>query len=1734
MGMRILTEDELVQRGLKQPPKSPVVREAPLPVTPPPIETPPEVAERVPGLGSYFSEAGGRIKQRWGIGKLQSRMADLSWGQLTGDESPETAAQIAELDKQRKELTVTHPHLLEKFVGETAEMLPMMRDVAVEALPAGTAGAGLAAAVGANPGLVAFPEEIATMPAGFGIGMTVGGGAAMGKKEAGLAYQELLSLRDKGGNAVDPKIAKAIALTIGGINGALEMGKIKMLIDSFPGSKGIVRKALQTASKKALNSPRMKKFLANRAVRTGLQYAGTVAGETGQEVLQESVNITGEEIGKELSNILDKTQFGGPEFKNEIWPRLWETTVRSAMGFALMPLPGAAVQSAVDVVDIVKEKSAQKAHLADIQALLDRPDAVASAEEVEAILASLQPRQPEEGAPAGEGGLARTKEPVPIIETAEPEQEIAPPLDAQAEETVTEEASQAQDRTDAPGVKPKLRAEGDVLTSKSGRAMAPFPKVSTETNRKAANTTRRVDVWLASEAIKEAESRGDEFAALQFKGIDPKKMSQADRDSAHDYVLGDLPHPPVPKSILKPLAPASESAPETALPPREVPTPAKARQPWEMTKEELIDYEISQGVAKWGGREGGSVSIVKRTPKGVKWSDGSFTPYADSRGYNKLMLLQDHENAVKKALSEGKAVPPEVLKNYPDLAAPEKDTEKDAEATDREGDAQDDTQQIKKSPDAKDLAREGDTQDDTQSNKAERAAESEAVDKGVPTPAKEAEVSATAKETAPSKAAEASKEAEEGVPTPAKEGEVPTTAKSRPQKVAEKAPEAPTTPKEALAARLAKNVKDAKQKRKGSKSKSGDAYVKLGDEEHEAEYQRGRRGIQKPTVGQRVVDALKRMGKAWTREFEHLPKTKEMAELRRILLLLQKQKKISAHKTLETLHGITALFDGPDGGRKFDLFSRTVLLRDLLEDTENDLDVPIYGRDYEALQADIDTVEDELKKEEHSDVREALDLRKEVWATLKDEYVTAMDKIGFKAKDRFNKENYFHHQVLEYMNAYNQAVAGGKALQTPAYRGFLKKRGGTDKTINMNYLEAEFEVIAQMIHDIEVANSIKEIVDKYDISGELKAEKKKRKGTDDEVKKWQDIVKERDGYVLWQPEKGNALFLTQTIPERIVNELVNGSVEEIMITADMIGKAMAVGAKHREMALPTEVAVTLDNLRPPHNGEVAEFLSGISKKIMKKWKQWQLISPRRFFKYNVRNLTGDAEHVFVGNPSTFKRLPQAIRELLPAFYSWENLTGEVKEWFERGGFETLFRVQEMGDLRHLEQFQKLKDWAAQEEMKPGKVSKAILMKGWEQLRIATDFREAILRYAAYLDYLDQLDKGDGTPRNYGASLKDEVDGIAKNRDKAFWLSNDLLGAYDRVSTAGKFTREHLIPFWSWKEVNFTIYKRLLQNMALDMDSAEGKKFAKIMGIGQIKLAGNIAKMGVKLAALWGMTQAYNHLVWPEEEEDLPEHVKERPHIILGRNDDGQVKYFSRIGAMADILEWFALDSAPRFFDDFTRGKRTAKEILLEMARAPVNIIAQGAAPQYKLPLETMLKRSTYPDIFSPRVIRSRSQYLFRSVALGHEYNAVFGYPDKGYIKTLENLFWYTIVPGEGAYRDTQTLKYEWLKKQGKNFQAFYDSPRYQALYNYRLAVKYGDKDLAKKFLGMYIMNTPPEKRRRAIMDIVSGDTFKGLNPLAGMSKADKMKFLRSLTADEKRKLIKAERYWRTTLQGKGQ
>jgi len=861
--------------------------------------------------------------------------------------------------------------------------------------------------------------------------------------------------------------------------------------------------------------------------------------------------------------------------------------------------------------------------------------------------------------------------------------------------------------------------------------------------------------------------------------------------------------------------------------------------------------------------------------------------------------------------------------------------------------------------------------------------------------------------------------------------------------------------------------------------------------------------IKEPFIA-RVGEYFTDMWHKMTRPYEYIPRNKEFAQLQFDLTKLQKQKGVASYDSVmeisKTLSGLKA--------EDYDIFTRKVILDDLSREAEKGHDLP-WGFDKDTIKVERDRVNAIIDRSPI--IQDALIKRKTMWDTVKDEYIKAMDDIGFDVSDRLKNEDYFRHQVLEYTNL--QGLFGtGKKLKTPSSRGFLKARKGTELNINRDFIQPEYEVMSQMLYDIQVARTIKDIDKNYSITKQVQKDAK-IKGLED----WHDAIPK--GYVTWQPREGNVFYMVDSIPAKLAEKLHTGALKELGITEADLRQSLAIGGRRKEFVVKEEVAKTLDELVKTKGQGV---LGDADRALMRGIKAWFLFAPRRYLKYEARNMTGDADASFVGNPRGFLKTPQATKELGDVLFGKKEITGELKEFFDRGGFDSTLFAQEMGDLQSLWTFERL-----YKEQTPGitEIPYRVWKKYWKTVRVTNTFRETILRYGNYLDYLKQMEKNpEGRPNNFGGSKPDEIMGLKDNRDRAYWLSNDLIGPYDRISVMGQNIREYWYPFWSWKELNLKRYVQFAKNAASDGRLAEtaGKKMLGTVAKTPY-MAYKVGKFLISATAFWTALQVWNHTMFPEEEDDLAEDVKSNPHIIFGRDSEGNIIYFNRIGALGDFLEWFGLDDSPKYVDKWMKGEMTLKEIAEDMVKSPVNVIVQGLTPQIKVPAELITGRTLFPDVFKPGTIRDRGLYLSRSLGLDNEYKAIAGLPSKGYQESLKNFFVYTADPGQGAYADIQETKRRWLKEQGKGAEGFWLTPKGNALYNLKLAIRYKDEEATNKYMYEYF---------------TLGGTAKGIeesldrmNPLSGLSKRDRSLFEQSLSSGQIKRLEKAMEFYYGTLKG---
>ena len=852
------------------------------------------------------------------------------------------------------------------------------------------------------------------------------------------------------------------------------------------------------------------------------------------------------------------------------------------------------------------------------------------------------------------------------------------------------------------------------------------------------------------------------------------------------------------------------------------------------------------------------------------------------------------------------------------------------------------------------------------------------------------------------------------------------------------------------------------------------------------------RGVKKESLPDRIKSQTTTFKNKATREFEHLPHTKEFSQLRFDLLRLRKQHGVSGDKTVRFIDSITKPLDKPS----YDLFRRKVILEDFNE-VAKEGGVP-FGFDAKSVTSELSRVNEVMTPL----IEQQFAKRTAMWDQLRGDYTKSMKDIGFNVEDRLTRPNYFRHQVLEHAEA-KSFLGTGKQVKTPTGRGFLKKRTGSQLDINTDYVQAEYEVISQMLYDIETANVLKGVMER----GEDIAPRLKRAARKEKIEDWHDLIPE--GYVAWQPREGNVFYMTESISQRIAQQLTEGNL--IKLLPEDTGKVLAMGRRRKEYVVKEEIAATLDNFGAARSDNV---IIGGSRKALRGWKMWQLLSPRRFAKYNIRNLTGDAEAAWLGNPSGFRYAPRAAKELYDVMVRDKEMTPEFRDWFERGGIQSTLQALEMGELNKMGRFIRLQEAKG----KPGEIPLKVWQKYWGAVRVSTDIREATLRYSNYLDYLDQMKVRNGNPKNFGASIPEEVLGLRDIKDRAYTLSNDLLGAYDKVGVVGQHLREQLIPFWSWKEVNFRRYIQFTKNAIDDghLPQLVGRKLVGSVTKSPYKIY-RVGKFAIKATAFWSALQTWNKLKFPELEASLSEQEQSTPHVIFGTDKEGNIISFNRMGTLGDFIEWFGLDAAPAHISDFMAGKKTIREIAIEMVKSPVNVVAQGFTPFIKLPAELLTRQALFPDVFEPRAIRDNGFQIARGFGLGNEYKAVMGLPSRPYKESVPGFFIYKTDPLQSAYGKIRNDVARYKKSIGKGSEGFWITPRGDALYNIKLAARYDDPEAYAHYSIEYAgLGGTPEGMKQS---------FDRLNPLAPLNIEEREQFVNTLNEEDIKNFAKALRYW---------
>jgi N12 class adenine-specific DNA methylase len=211
--------------------------------------------------------------------------------------------------------------------------------------------------------------------------------------------------------------------------------------------------------------------------------------------------------------------------------------------------------------------------------------------------------------------------------------------------------------------------------------------------------------------------------------------------------------------------------------------------------------------------------------------------------------------------------------------------------------------------------------------------------------------------------------------------------------------------------------------------------------------------------------AAQRIGQALSRHWIDLPNVPKYAELQQELRKLEAAPQAAKERAVRHLKQVLKGLTRAD----MDLFTRKVVTDDLAWEADSDHELP-FGFTPETLADARRAIDLELEKK--PEVRDAVRKRKALNRTISQEMVDA----GVLDAERLKNPNYYRHVVLDYARAEAAAarVPGvGKKLRSPRWA----RRLGSEKDINANYLEAEFDWLAKALVDIPTAKAISWIGD---------------------------------------------------------------------------------------------------------------------------------------------------------------------------------------------------------------------------------------------------------------------------------------------------------------------------------------------------------------------------------------------------------------------------------------------------------------------------------------------------------------------------------------------------------------------------------------------------------------------------------------------------------------------------------
>ena len=524
------------------------------------------------------------------------------------------------------------------------------------------------------------------------------------------------------------------------------------------------------------------------------------------------------------------------------------------------------------------------------------------------------------------------------------------------------------------------------------------------------------------------------------------------------------------------------------------------------------------------------------------------------------------------------------------------------------------------------------------------------------------------------------------------------------------------------------------------------------------------------------------------------------------------------------------------------------------------------------------------------------------------------------------RENYSPHVVLEYQPEWMTGLRFPmKHKFRQPYRGYTKRAVGSNKLIATDDASL-WTHVAKVELDNAQEDWMLQQAHKYDKTREWIKELKAQGKKPHPLRKGDPVMVGGKPYTALEWKKTS--FKKTAIEEGLLKEALANNMlvsEWLESRGPRGGKPVReVIAKGRPVMflVPSDVANTMDNLIE-RSDPLWDVLYAAGKGTQL-WKRFTLTAAGA--PYQLGNLIGDTINTAVFDPGAFPYMDRAFRVNTKLFYPQSRAGKAINLTpFE----QKVLRVAEEKDVAHSGMISELR-----RVTETGKIARAY--------ETASEFREAQNRLAILAHQLDRAGRGLPVQRVAGINIK----------------------GLDPESAAAKVAREAL--------VDYVATPRLYQ-LLLSRGIAPFVRFHEANLRNHLRAAATpetAIKYIMPVATAYAAAWAWNNLNPDRKEEEmaLPDYIRNRFHINLGKTKEGDIWVWAPQQPVDMAASWLGMDNVGRIVGDIHAGRITAAKGARELVTAMGNGWRENSSSLMNPVIQALKGLNTNEDPFTRRKV----------------------------------------------------------------------------------------------------------------------------------------------------------------------